>query len=713
MSKKSAKRRGKKKSLRSATPTLSRKANIARGQARDAERKAALARTEKETYEGFVEILTQGEEVPTFTFRTDPKIRGEVIPLRERIVAAGGTLRVSEERDADGYVEVQIAGHPAVAYGERLIHEGLLTIDDIARKPYLRWGEIPAPEAPATVAVQAPGGEDEGAPVTHPDIVAPDYDFSQTDGRDVLSWMPTATLASFSTLARERGFDKALTLEEVADLWPAGRHVVYSADLLALDGVHRIRAQMGLAVRDPSEPRSLVGLAAQRDVDFTVREWGIFMEGVSVSLPTHRALLDEWNDPGRDLAQRGGRPRPNADSVKPNWIGSRSFDRVWKTCSQWGMASLIYEQVTTGSAEHPAIVWRDHPEWEDVKRLVFEPDALLAMDAMERLQRAQVLAVSIDVFEGAPEWDDVATMWEWALGADLPFDPLYLDFTAPGLLCPLIDLLITHDGEGVRNGSLELRGALIWKEGDVLYVEPFGGPQGGAESPWMPHGRVVIGGPSPQADLSWERVRATDMLATSVIGVAHPRTRGGGAGRIETTTDHRLAAEGGNEVIGEYATMLMALAGRALATLSMLEAINVGTSDEPPAREDQRAIKRAQKRGWEVKIAPTVVVRPSGAGRKSSSSGSGTPREYSHAFTRRGHYAFYPLGTRVADRLVEENPNDKRLVNHPEKGLCRKVFRSQTVIGAQGGERQPIHKTRVWRTPPRGIVPATSTKEPS
>lgn len=98
-------------------------------------------------------------------------------------------------------------------------------------------------------------------------------------------------------------------------------------------------------------------------------------------------------------------------------------------------------------------------------------------------------------------------------------------------------------------------------------------------------------------------------------------------------------------------------------------------------------------------ISKTVRIHPTRQTETRREAGGGK-REYSHAHWRRGHFAHYPLGTRMADRLAETDAT--KLVDHPVKGLCRKVYRPPTIVGAtgpDGEEREPVAKSYVWGTP--------------
>ncbi len=139
---------------------------------------------------------------------------------------------------------------------------------------------------------------------------------------------------------------------------------------------------------------------------------------------------------------------------------------------------------------------------------------------------------------------------------------------------------------------------------------------------------------------------------------------------------------------------------RVLSVIHALDStVNIELADAEPARPERRAVGRALRRGQDALISKTVRIHPTR--QAGSRRAEGTARRgYSHAHWRRGHFAYYPLGTRMADRLAERDLT--KLVDHPLKGLCRKVYRPPTIVGAtgpDGEEREPVAKSYVWGRP--------------
>lgn len=608
--------------------------------------------------------------------------------VARRLLASGLTEAVSPE----GHLRRGLQDIPPEKLREAL--DAAISLDSDPEEPAER-AQVAVPQGDETVTVP---------------IVGPN---------EPSLWMPTPTLRRFSQLARDDDEELALSEEDAARLDPNGRHIVSGAAIqqgrMRSGGMHHfVRAKMLLRFKGhtPKEPET-------RQVDMPLKQFGLLMEGLEVEVGRHAAI--------EQPTLRGGIKRPL-------WVGSHSFDRTWDMLNSLATLAVYYDR----NRADPRL--KEHDAWGDLLDASLSPRALIAMDALERMQRARVLAVEVDVFEGAPEWEDALEMWRFAETTRTPFDPLYLDLTAPGGLSPLISVPMI-DGEGRRkrgkDNTVVLRGALMWHEGESLIITPVGWPQDmherlgaserGKQYAAMPDapfgadyailGRVVVGGRTPAEPLEWVRVRPSTpgLDLTSILAQLQPASLFTETidepmvGRVDVLqAPHRTGADteefGGPEYEEELAVawgkITMLAAARALSVLGMLEAMNVEMEDSRPVDKDQkRAAKRAEKRGWEINIAKTVLVRPSKTS-LTPREDTGEHREYSHAFWRRGHYAYYPLGTRMADKLADENPRDNRLVNHPNKGLCRKVYRGPVIVGrtdADGNERKPIEKTRVWK----------------
>lgn len=508
-------------------------------------------------------------------------------------------------------------------------------------------------------------------------------------------WLPTPTLRQFSALAREKGEQLALSAEDLATLRPDGRHLISGASVARnAEGHHYVRADMMLARLDGPQ---------RWTVDLPLKQMGFLMEGLEAELAEETSALDAL--PRHELM----------GSVRePRWVGARSFPKLWTKCEKSARVALYFARY--GAVE-------EEPLRSEMTEAVHHPVTLIHMDTLERLQRAQVLAVDVDVFEGAPEWASPREAWAFADDCKLPFDPLYLDLTAPGGLCPIIEAqtLASGLGEELRAlGGYELRdtttwicalhGALLWHGADgQLVVVPVGRldhDEEGRPGTFRILGRVVFGGESPEDVPTYLRLRPSDstLNLSTVVPALRPESILGEAlpGRIEIPTtppsDAEVADEG--QVLGIAAQVAALGAGRALSVLSMLEAINVEIAQTTPDRDEKRMLKRAAKRDWPVRIADTVQVRPTKYDpTPKDREGEAQKREFSHAFWRRGNYAYFPLGTRLADKLAEEAPT--KLVNHPQKGLCRKVYRGPVIVGKvgpDGREREAVVKTRVWRS---------------
>jgi hypothetical protein len=150
------------------------------------------------------------------------------------------------------------------------------------------------------------------------------------------------------------------------------------------------------------------------------------------------------------------------------------------------------------------------------------------------------------------------------------------------------------------------------------------------------------------------------------------------------------AAESLAAQVLSWSGLVARLALKALAALSITEAVEVEIVEAPMEKRDR---KRAAKRGWPV--AGQVVIRSSRRYRDPRPP-SGEEARYSHRFWRRAHVAHYPLGTMLADA----RPDLVTACNRPPEsncGFCRKVKRPACIVGPE--DKPIVLKTLVRRLP--------------
>lgn len=192
------------------------------------------------------------------------------------------------------------------------------------------------------------------------------------------------------------------------------------------------------------------------------------------------------------------------------------------------------------------------------------------------------------------------------------------------------------------------------------------------------------------------RLPGPNKLSGLVCSIRNSSIFGGQPGWVDLAVDHLLPDDKVQSFDYLMGWVTLACACRVLSTIYALDStVNIELADAEAPRAERRRVKRAQEKGEPAHISQTVRIRATRESKRPDREGK---RQYSHAFWRRGHFAHYPLGTKMADALAERDST--KLVDHPVKGLCRKVYRPPMVIGAQGPdgeERAPVAKSYVWK----------------
>jgi DNA-binding MarR family transcriptional regulator len=588
----------------------------------------------------------------------------------------------------------------------------------------------------------------------------PSFDLGEPDPANLglenqgVCTLPTTTLRHFSRIAREEGLPKALGEDELAQFAVLARHVVAGTEVLAgEDGRHFIRAHLICAARkrlidspDSGEyanapladaVKDLLRLELPPGLEEIRQDWlaaGWLRQEPDGSWHWNLAageiedLVDEWElrnmgepvqlDADLPLRQLGllieagqWKPLPDDGGQMPIHAGARSFEAIWRR------QSLLAEAVrVTGEAVNKAGAEQVGTFAELMRpQIAWSARGMMAPAFLGEMRVCRTVAVDLDVAEGLPDWDSVEEAWGYAQDAELPFPVTYFDFTTPGGYRPKV---VLQTGDGPEQ-TLTLRAALCRKEGGFLRIAPFAWF---AEAEHVPDelrrrtdydvpGTVHFG-LAPRLGDAEELEDVTHLRLTSEEGLSAPsqmiltRALLGRPGWIDLYSD--LTAGNDGEVGGElHNTSLMraeamiaaTAACRVLSVIYALDStVNIELADAEPGRPERRAVERALRRGEDALISKTVRIHPTR--QTETRHETGARREYSHAHWRRGHFAHYPLGTRMADRLAERDIT--KLVDHPLKGLCRKVYRPPTIVGAtgpDGEEREPVAKSYVWGRP--------------
>lgn len=576
--------------------------------------------------------------------------------------------------------------------------------------------------------------------------------------------LPTTTLRHFSRIARDEGLPRALGEEALADLAVLARHIVAGTEVLATEGGrHFIRAHLICAARkrlndtpDSGEYADVPLVEAVKDLlhpelppvleeireDWRAADWlGQDADGTwHWNLAAHEieTAVDEWelrnlgepvqleaDFPLRQLgllieAGQWKPPREEAEQM-PIHAGARSFEAIWRRQSSLAEAVRRTGEVVTerGAAREATFAELMRPQ------IAWSARGMMAPAFLGELRLCRTVAVDLDVAEGLPDWESPEEAWAYAQDAELPFPVTYFDFTTPGGYRPKVILQSDYIGEQ----TLTLRAALCKKEGGFLRIAPFAWFADVEHRPDELRSRtdydvpgVLHFGLAPRLGEAEELEDVTHLRLTSEEGLSAPSQMVltepllGQPGWIDLYSD-LAAGEARGEDADDSARMraeAMIAAAAACRVLSVIYAldstVNIELADAEPSRPERRAVGRALKRGGDAMISKTVRIHPTR--QTESHRESGAKREYSHAHWRRGHFAHYPLGTRMADRLAEADAT--KLVDHPVKGLCRKIYRPPTIVGATGPggeERDPVAKSYVWGSPAERRAAAAQRKQ--
>jgi hypothetical protein len=558
-----------------------------------------------------------------------------------------------------------------------------------------------------------------------------------------LFYMPTSVVRRFSEIARAEKLPQALTEEEVKVLPVLARHVVETAELEQTEeGHHYVRAKLLLATQPTTVDgrrgfQHLIEVLQEDDLPTAeLHAWREHMveDGILardsekgwywIDERRARNLLDRM-EADRDFSRPEERmvdfpveqfgtlvdsvrkmPEPPPAPEMPIHVGAHSFEAIWQHQDRlWQRAQDLSKRLAELTHRQSEEIW-GIIDAEEHSRTV------AAGDVLRDLKEARVVTIGIDIAEALPEWETVEEAWEYAQEAYPPFPMTFLDFSTAGGYCPLVHIP-TQDG---REVNATLRGALCAREpGGPLTIRPFAWVEPDHYSPELPEGLsqrsdydspgiVTFGGTgglsAPGDDITILRIKGPPDITGHVAVLRNDRLLGQGIGGwTEIVSDLDVPTEWDvNSVLIATAHITITAAARALSVLYALDGtVNVELEEATAPRPERRAAERAAKKGRETHISRTVHIR-----RTRYDNGDRQPtgkrRDFSHAFWRRGGYAYYPLGTRMADALAAIAPN--KLVNHPEKGPCRKILRGATIVGAtdeQGRERRLVAKSYVWR----------------
>jgi hypothetical protein len=451
--------------------------------------------------------------------------------------------------------------------------------------------------------------------------------------------VPTIAMRSICAVARTESLELEMAEDVERRLAATGKHMLVGMQRVRnTDGTDFIRARTLLQMNDlpPGRPFEVW-------IDFPTRYIGMLMDAAE-----RKAEPQTQDDVAATTVEYEWLPQ------KPVWVGSHSFAPVWNQSVRLAQDSYP-RRVPNGDGER------------------IDPRGLLAMSALSLMKDAHLVKVEPEQVQVLPDWDELANLWDYAQDVVLPFDKLYLDFEGPGGFAP------THMMEGALPGKydveIELRGALVWREGSGrLVVTPVAWPRTWifkGEGDIIPYskyeavGSVVFGSGSVYESvmdvaemtmrLGGSQVYAKPLgISTAAItpgnlqGYVHLPVASEMIDRVEANSKLEEAGllagpDAKKQLVAGWAAVALSAAARTLAALSILEADEVELIDAPI-----EAKKKAKAERLGHQISQVVFIRP-GKRYLNPNPASGELMEYSHRFWVRAHTKHFQVGTRVAD----------------------------------------------------------------
>jgi hypothetical protein len=441
----------------------------------------------------------------------------------------------------------------------------------------------------------------------------------------------------------------------------------------------------------------------------------------------------------RDPRAREPRPRGRLVDGLPRWEGSPGFAPVARALQ--AVLDLPPLEMTAAGVD---II-------SGVDLVAFQALAVLASAHPVYIGPGQ-LAV-LPPWSTDSSWEDAAAALRYAAELQLPFDPLFLDFTSdtgePSWVgdrqsrCALYGALLFREekdipGAMVRGGELAIipfgvviddgegrRRPLVWLDDQLLPSQAALGmltvgcqqlaPRDGEL--WMgecglaghistraAERMLAIAGVIPaDLTLTLAPINATGLPVPARVcagtgGILAPLIGAFRAGQIGTVTfeqARRRSPEAVSSLIAE-SSIVFTLAAFALRALFLLDSSNVELTSVQLTRQVRRAVERSEGR---AKIAMTVSVRlPKHSSRQSGKTGG--QREFAYAFERVGHYRHITQGRQaVAEHMKPCTRQDE--AHRASGGRCRRVWIPDHVVGAAPG-KPLIRKTRVVSTKDTG-----------
>lgn len=415
--------------------------------------------------------------------------------------------------------------------------------------------------------------------------------------------------------------------------------------------------------------------------------------------------------------------------VKPHFEGTVTFDRVWDTNSHF-LNTIIQLQKAKVAALANGIDLDTHlgggtNAFHVTDMMRMGGTARNAFHVMRAMQRAHPITVDPEQINVLPEWESIEDCVDYATHVRLPFECLFLDCELPTRSTRPSELPLFGD-------KLQFLGGLVAREGDMLILVPFIRVLNRSDVEIM----QIDGGGVRTSDnkidvtyFSWGAVtfnlrdnpaasRQDDMFDNSTmfreseaqtlgldfklwdidlgwlraqLAANNPEDPNNFKLNMDMDYPHdpnpcrvHLIPPTGEHPESRVAGLTSALfrgAGEMLKILYFLDTPNIELVDAPLTRQ----IRRQAERSGAI-IAKTIFVKHSQRRSAPTDHDDAEHLDYSHRFEVRGHWKYYPEGTRTADA----RPDLLRYV--PGRGMCRKIWCPPFVKGPE--DKPLVVKTR-------------------
>lgn len=329
--------------------------------------------------------------------------------------------------------------------------------------------------------------------------------------------------------------------------------------------------------------------------------------------------------------------------VNKQWAGVRSLRR----CEQLMGRAMQYRLPPSAQPD-----WRNPDQGMDPgRRALLAQGIIAASKAREKLPEAQPVLVEGQLLAAAPDWEDLEQQRQFALRCRLLLPLLWLDFADEQGRPAVVRM-----GDDEASAPLALASAVVWQEDE---------PQAGESEVHRQLHMILFGSVSdqgPDCDPALY-LSFTSSPARSGVNVCEQELRVWNPPGYPEQESHSL-----QQILSVRS---QALGGLVLSALLLCQAKRISAEEVPlSAKQRKMMVRRQQSPARILTIAPSSTP-PAHAESEPAASG----RKVGVRFWSRGHMAFYPVGTRVADADPEQ------LTWLPERGWGRLVWRSPSLKG--------------------------------